>query len=105
MSGFSLFQKYLNFEFVDANQLNLITDYICANLNSGFNYAYWYDMYCYTTKSKIVVRFKQEKNELAVTQLGQCVCKNEVINFLKNRNKNKCNCEDGCASVYFNVVF
>ena len=104
MSRFSLFEKYRNFEFVDADQLNLISDYICGNLNSGFNYPYWYDMYCYVTKSKIVIRTKQEKNELPLAQLGQCICKGKVVNFLKNKNK-ECNCEDGCASVYFNVVF
>ena len=103
MSRLFLFEKYRNFEFVNANQLDLIVDYICGNLNSGINYSYWYDMYCYATKSRIVIRLKQEKGELAVAQLGQCVCKNEIVNFLKNQNK-KCNCEDGCSSVYFNVL-
>ena len=105
MDRLTLFKKYQNFEFVNTNELDLIIDYICLNLNSfGTNYPYWYDMYCYTTKSKIVIRFKQEKNELGIAKLGQCVCKNEVINFLENENK-KCNCEDGCSSVYFNAVF
>ena len=105
MDRLSLFKKYQNFEFVNTNELNLIVDYICHNLNSvGTDYPYWYDMYCYTTKSKIVIRFKQEKNELGIAKLGQCVCKSEVINFLENENK-KCNCEDGCSSVYFNAVF
>ena len=104
MSRLSLFEKYQNFEFVTAKELDLVTDYICGNLNSGINYPYWYDMYCYVTKSRIVINFKQEKNELAVAKLGQCICKNEVVNFLKNQNK-ECGCGDGCASVYFNVIF
>ena len=104
MSRLHLFEKYRNFEFVNENELHLIIDYICANLNSGTNYPYWYDMYCYTTKNRIVIRLKQEKNELAVTKLGQCVCKNKVFNFLENKNM-KCDCEDGCSSVYFNAVF
>ena len=105
MDRLTLFKKYQNFEFVNTNELDSIIDYICHNLNSfGTNYPYWYDMYCYATKSKIVIRFKQEKNELGIAKLGQCVCKNEVINFLENENK-KCNCEDGCSSVYFNAVF
>ena len=104
MNRLNLFQKYRNFEFVNADQLDLIVDYICGNLNFGTNYSYWYDMYCYSTKTRIVLRHKQKKNEFAVAKLGQCVCKNEVINFLENENK-KCNCEEGCSSVYFNVVF
>ena len=86
MNRLSLFEKYRNFEFVNADQLNLIVDFICENLNSfGTNYPYWYDMYCCATKSKIVIRFKQEKNELGIAKLGQCVCKNKVINFLENK--------------------
>ena len=105
MNRLSLFEKYRNFEFVNTNELDLIVDYICGNLNSCWsNYPYWYDMYCYTTKTRIVIRHKQERKELAVAKLGQCVCENEVVNFLENTSK-KCNCEKGCASVYFNVVF
>ena len=104
MSRLSLFEKYQNFEFVDANQLNLIIGYICGNLNSGINYPFWYDMYCYATKSRTVIRLKQEKNRLALAQLGQCVCEGEVVNFLKNKNK-ECNCGGGCGSVYFNAIF
>ena len=105
MEKFVLFNKYLNFEPVNENQLDLVVNYICGNLNSCFhNYSYWYDMYCYATKSKIVLRHKKNKNVDAVTVLGECVCKNRVINFLTNKNKT-CNCDEGCASVYFNAVF
>ena len=104
MNKLNLFEKYQKFEFVNANELDLIVDYICGNLNSTNNYPYWYDMYCYTTKTRIVIRHKEEKNELAVAKLGQCVCQNEVVNFLQNKNK-ECNCEKGCSSVYFNAVF
>ena len=106
MDRLSLFEKYKNFEFVNANELDLIKDYICGNLNSWpqNNYPYWYDMYSYATKTSIVIRHKQEKNECAIAKLGQCVCENEVVNFLENENK-KCNCEKGCSSVYFNAVF
>ena len=104
MNRIGLFEKYRNFEFMNPDQLDLIVDYICGNLNFGTNYPYWYDMYCYATKTRIVLRHKQEKNEVVVAKLGQCVCKNEVVNFLENENK-KCNCEEGCSSVYFNAVF
>ena len=105
MNRLSLFEKYRNFEFVNTGELDLIVDYICGNLTlCRSNYPYWYDMYSYATKTRIVIRHKQEKNELAIAKLGQCVCENEVVNFLENENK-KCNCEKGCSSVYFNAVF
>ena len=106
MDRLSSFEKFLNFEPVNENELDLIIDYICGNLNSSFlnNYRYWYDMYSYATKTRIVIRHKQEKNEVATAKLGQCICKNEVVNFLENENK-KCNCEKGCSSAFFNAVF
>ena len=104
-SSFVLFNKYRNFEAINENQLNLVVNYICGNLNSCFyNYPYWYDMYCYSTKSRIVIRHRENKNENAVATLGECVCQNQIINFLKNKD-NLCNCNEGCASVYFNIVF
>ena len=105
MERLVLFNKYRNFEPINKNQLDLVIDYICGNLNSCFcNYSYWYDMYCYSTKSRIVIRHRENKNENAVATLGECVCRSHVINFLKNKD-NLCNCDKGCASVYFNAVF
>ena len=105
MESLNLFTKYRNFEPVNKDELELVIDYICGNLNSSFgNYPYWYDMYSYTTKSRIVIRHREHKNETGIAILGECVCKDQVINFLKNE-ANQCNCNKGCASVYFKVVF
>ena len=105
MDRLSLFTKYRNFEFVNSNELDLIIDYICGNLNSTFcNYRYWYDMYSYTTKSRIVISHRTEHKKTGIAKLGECVCENQVINFLENEN-NLCNCNKACASVYFKVVF
>ena len=101
------FEKYSNFEPVNKTELHYVTNYICGNLVGDYNlnYRYWYDMYCYTTKNYIVLRHKKEKGNLnPVTKLGECVCQNKVINFLKNSDK-KCFCSSGCASVYYKVVF
>ena len=105
MDRLNLFTKYRNFEPVNKNELELVIDYICGNLNSCFcNYPYWYDMYSYTTKSRIVIRHREYGNKTGIAILGECVCENQVINFLKNES-NKCNCDKNCASVYFNAVF
>lgn len=105
MNRLNSFIKYQNFENVNERELDLIVDYICGNLNSSFcYYPYWYDMYSYATKSRIVIKHRQKNNRIDVAKLGECVCENEVINFLKNENK-KCNCNKGCSSVYFNKVF
>ena len=104
MEMLELFNKYRNFEPINKKELDLVINYICANLNSCFNnYPYWYDMYCYSTKSRIVIRHRESKNENSIAILGECLCQNQIINFLKKGNS--CNCDEGCASVYFNAVF
>ena len=101
------FDNYINFELINESELDVVINYICGHLNEDYtlNYPYWYDMYSYTAKSRIVLNHKKQKGDLyPLVKLGECVCKNKVINFLKNPDK-KCNCNDGCASVYYNKVF
>lgn len=100
------FLKYNNFRLVTKSELNQVMDYINSNLSVATNkYEYWYDMYNYCIKNYIVLAFKEKNNQFPLlTILGECVCQDEVINFLKNTNK-KCFCDEGCASVYYNVVF
>ena len=101
------FLKYINFKLINEDELNCVVDYICGNLNAGYNfdYPYWYDMYSYTAKSHIVLRHRKKEGDIyPLVKLGECVCQDKVINFLKNSDK-KCFCNNMCASVYFNKVF
>ena len=61
-------------------------------------------MYSYTSKSYIVIRYRKKKGHKPVARLGECICEEKIVNFLNNPDK-KCNCDNGCASVYFNKVF
>ena len=100
------FLKYINFKLIAKDELNLAMDYIDNNLNaaSSNSYGYWYDMYSYCIKN-FVLRHKEKNNEFPLlTILGECVCQDKVINFLKNTDK-KCFCNKGCSSVYYNKVF
>ena len=101
------FKRYSNFESINEIELRYAVNYICGNLNADYtlNCRYWYDMYTYTSKNFIVLRHRKENGILnPLTKLGECVCQNKVINFLKNSDK-KCFCNKGCASVYYKVVF
>ena len=102
------FNKYINLELINETELNHVINYVCRHINGGytFNYPYWYDMYSFTTKSRIVLNHLKKDPECVypLVKLGECVCQEKVINFLKNKD-NKCNCTKGCASVYFKKVF
>ena len=103
--GLSCFEKYTNFQLINESELDIVINYICGNLNAPtLNYGYWYDMYSYTTKSKIVLRYRKRIGMEPVVKLGECICEEKVVDFLKNPDK-ICNCGHGCASVYFDKVF
>ena len=52
MSGLNAFDSYKYLQNLTYSELKLAVNYICAQMNSPcLNYAYWYDMYCYTSKS------------------------------------------------------
>ena len=102
----SCFEKYTNFQLINEFELDSAINYICGHLNADytFNYGYWYNMYTYTTKSKMVLRDRKIRGGEPLVKLGECICEEKVVNFLKNSDK-KCNCGNGCASVRFKKVF
>ena len=99
MSGYDQFQAYKNFECTTYQDLKLAVNYICMNLNySGSDYPYWYDMYSYTSKSFIILNWRRKNNKLPTAKLGEAICQDKIVNFV--RDEHKCN----CSSVYFNAV-
>ena len=92
MAGFDEYHKFRDFKFVDKDDLKLVNNYICAQLNSpGSYYQYYYNMYSYATKCFIVLQ--QNK----YTRLGEAVCNGKVVNFLTDEEHKKCS----CGSVYY----
>ena len=100
MSGFKEFQDYANFVTMSEEELKLVVNYICGHLNSySSSYQYWYDMYCYCSKSFIVLRWRRKNGLIPCAKLGEAICEDKSINFVKTEHK----CS--CSSVYFNAVF
>ena len=93
---YQAFNAFKIFERMDKESIALARDYICHNLNHpGFNYKYYYDMYSYITKCRIVLQTHSK------TELGEAICNKELVNFLKDEKHKKCI----CSSVYYNAVF
>ena len=60
------FKKYERKEFLTKVELDYAVDHICLNLNNPlFSCNYFYNMYSYTAKSNIVLRWKK-KNEILI---------------------------------------
>ena len=102
MAGFDQFKSYEKFQSLTYDELKLAVNYICSNLNCpSYNYRYWYDMYCYTSKSFIVMQWRKERGFKEHAKLGEAVCDGVIVNFIKEKEHFKCS----CSSVYYDAVF
>ena len=62
MSGLDAFDSYKYLQNLTYSELKLAVNYICAQMNSPcLNYTYWYDMYCYTSKSFMVMDWRKKE--------------------------------------------
>ena len=90
------FEAFKNFETMDHETLAKAADYACHNLNNpGSNYRYYYDMYSYITKCRIVLQTHSK------TKFGEAICDGKLVNFLKDEKHKNCS----CSSVFYNAVF
>ena len=61
MGGLDAFDFYKSLQNLDYSKLKLAVNYICAQMNSScLNFAYWYDMYTYTSKSFMVISWREK---------------------------------------------
>ena len=96
MAGYEEFKRFENFEIIDEESLDKATNYVCLQLNNpSFGYKYYYDMYSYITKCKIVLQ------KYSTTKLGQAICNGKLIDFVKDQEHKNCS----CSSVYYNAGF
>ena len=81
MNGYCEFQDFKNFHVMDEESLDSATNYVCLQLNNpSFEYRYYYDMYSYIAKCRIVLQ------QTTKTRLGEAVCNGKIINFCKILN-------------------
>ena len=95
MAGYNEFNSFKNFEIMDNESIKLTSNYVCFQLNNpGPGYRYYYDMYSYITKCKIVL---QTYNK---TKFGEAICDGKLVNFIEDEKHKKCS----CSSVFFNAI-
>ena len=102
MTGLEAFDSYEKLQNLTYSELKMVVNYICAQLNSQcLNYGYWYDMYCYTSKTFMVIDWRKKRGFKPVGRLGEAICDGVIVNFLEDKEHFKCS----CSSVYYNAVF
>ena len=58
-------------------------------------------MYCYTSKTFIVMQWREKRGFKEHAKLGEAVCDGVIVNFIKEKEHFK----SSCSSVYYNAVF
>ena len=103
MGSYYHFQRCIDCNYVTFNELTLATNYICRNLNAPtFIFPYWFDMYCYTSKTFQVIALRESRGEEPKAKLGEAVCTGaRIVNFLKDEEHFTCH----CSNVFYNAVF
>ena len=87
MSPLSMFRKFVNFIFLDYEQLILADRYIEMKIrNYSDEFEYYYDLHMYAVKCFNVL--KKQKN----CRIGLTVCKGEIVDLLLDYDHESCSC-------------
>ena len=89
-----LFEAFERREYIHMDDLPILTDYICGNINSDYspNRGYYYEQYNYVTKLKIVCMWKQRRGLPTVSCKGEAICNDKLINIYKDQEHKNCIC-------------
>ena len=79
-------------------------DYICLNKRRNYDSLYWEAFSNYATKCCMVLDFKKKKGFKQTVRIGEAVCKNEIVNFLKDTKQFPGNCNCGSTYMQFNPL-
>ena len=85
MSPEQMYKKFVNFLYLNHEQLILADRYIEMKMNSD-QFEYYYDLHMYGVKCFNVL--KKQKN----CRIGLTVCKGEVVDLLLDYEHESCSC-------------
>ena len=98
-ASFKLFTLFKNKEWILAEDIPILSDYIYGFFDGGSCSNEMYAYSNYLTKCEIVLNFKKGNKLELKTKLGETVCENKLVSFFEDPNHSidKCN----CGSVYY----
>ena len=98
-TSFELFTLFKNKEWILAEDIPILSDYIYGFFDGGSCSNEMYAYSNYLTKCKIVLIFKKENKLELKTKLREAVCENKLVNFFENPNHSVDKCS--CGSAYY----
>ena len=80
MSGFLLYEKFNNYQYVREEDLEEIQNYICGNSWSP-NQRYWYEEYNICTKLFFVCKWRKKRGFQPIAKKGETICDDILVNI------------------------
>ena len=100
---YSSFLRFKNKEWIDEQEIKLVSDYIYGYLLFDYDSP---EMYAYCnvlSKCEIVLRFKKENNFEVKTKVGEVICNNKLVNFIEEPNHQIHKCNWGSTYGWFTI--
>ena len=92
--AFRLFEAFERREYIHRDDLPILTNYVCGNINSDYslNRSYYYEQFNYVSKLKIVCMWKLRHGLPTVSCKGEAISNDKLINFYKDQEHKNCIC-------------
>ena len=85
--SYALFEQFENGNYVSQENLKLIENFICENLNGWSpNKSYYYMQWNYSIKLYDVCLWRKKNGFRSIAKKGEAICGGELVNFLMIKN-------------------
>lgn len=86
-------ESFENGDYICEEDIKLVQNYICGNLNSySLNRFYYYLQYNYVTKLYDVCRWRSKRGIHAIAKKGEEICNCKILNFFADQKHKNCFC-------------
>ena len=91
--SWAMFESFENGDYILEENIRLVTDFICGNLNNwSLNRSYYQAQYNYATKLYHVCRWRRKQGLHTIAKKGEAISGNELVNFFADKKHKNCIC-------------
>ena len=89
----AMFEEFENGNYISLENLKLIENFICGDLNGWSpNKSYYYMQLNYLTKLWEVCACRKKRDFCPIGKKGEAICNNELVNFFADEKHKNCSC-------------